>query len=327
MSMSDDHQHRPGTGKLDLAGAAQGPGTRPANTDDSGTSGIRLDRPARQTLPVVVASPHSGRDYPADFIANSPLSPLRLRASEDSFVEEIFAAAPDLGAPLLQALFPRVYVDVNREAFELDPAMYSEPLPNYVTTRNARIAAGLGTIAKVVSNAEQIYRDKLSFTEVEQRIRAFHQPYHQALQGLIEETRAKFGYCILLDCHSMPSGATGQHAGRARRQGPIHAVLGDCHGTACDPMITAEAERLLTGMGYTVRRNNPYAGGYVTRHYGRPRDGIHALQIELNRALYMDEERVERLAGIDPLARDMAALIRGLGGLENPAADLGAAAE
>lgn len=289
--------------------------------------GIRIDRPARQTLPIVVASPHSGRRYPADFVAASPLPALRLRSSEDSFVEEIFGAAPDLGAPLLQALFPRVFVDVNREPYELDPAMFSESLPSHVTTRNARIAAGLGTIAKVVSNAERIYRHKLSFAEVEQRILACHRPYHQALAALIGETRAKFGYCILLDCHSMPSGAIGQRVDRSRRQKTIDAVLGDCHATACDPTITGEAERLLRGMGYSVRRNNPYAGGYVTRHYGRPHDGVHALQIELNRGLYMNEERIERLTGIDDLSRDMTELIQGLGRLADPALDLGEAAE
>jgi N-formylglutamate amidohydrolase len=298
-------------------------------SDSSGESEayLKIVRPERQTLPLVVASPHSGRRYPQDFVARSRLSLQRLRSSEDGFIDEIFGAAPVLGAPILSALFPRVFVDVNREPYELDPAMFSTPLPAFVTTRNARIAAGLGTIARVVSNAEPIYRDKLTFEEADGRIKTYYDPYHRALASLIEETRALFGFCILLDCHSMPSGAAG-HAGdglaRIRR---IDAVLGDCHATACDPLVTREAERLLSDLGYVARRNNPYAGGFVTRHYGRPREGVHALQIELNRGLYMDETRIERLPSIDALAQDMAALITGLGAIRLAPAGIGEAAE
>lgn len=286
-----------------------------------------IRRPKRQTLPLVVASPHSGRVYPESFVARSRLPLARLRSSEDSFVDEIFAAAPALGAPLLQAHFPRVYVDVNREPYELDPAMFSTPLPSYVTTRNARIAAGLGTIARVVSNSEPIYGDKLTFSEADQRIKAFYDPYHKALAALIEETRALFGFCILLDCHSMPSGATQQRAGQANRAKTIDAVLGDCHATACAPVVTGQAERHLIELGYAVRRNNPYAGGFVTRHYGRPRDGIHALQIELNRALYMDEARIERLPSIAGISEDMASLVAALGAIQLPAIGFDLAAE
>jgi N-formylglutamate amidohydrolase len=285
----------------------------PESVADTLESTLRIHRPARQTLPVVVASPHSGRDYPPDFVARSPLSMPRLRSSEDSFVDEIFATAPECGAPLLQALFPRVFVDVNREPFELDPGMFDAPLPAYVTTRNARIAAGLGTIARVVSNSEPIYRDKLTFAEVERRIKRYYDPYHRALAFLIEETREIFGFCILLDCHSMPSGAASQRGDRGGRIRPVDAVLGDCHATACDPTVTNEAERQLIKMGYGVRRNNPYAGGFVTRHHGRPSDGVHALQIELNRGLYMNEATIERLPAIVKLTEDMAGLIRELG--------------
>jgi N-formylglutamate amidohydrolase len=312
-----------------LPARAQGRQAATVSADGEGMleSALRIDRPAHQILPVVVASPHSGRDYPVDFVERSPLSPLRLRSSEDSFVDEIFAAAPKSGAPLLQALFPRVYVDVNREPYELDPAMFVDTLPPYVTTRNARIAAGLGTIARVVSNSEPIYGEKLSFAEVNQRIQRYYDPYHRALASLIEETRALFGYCILLDCHSMPSGATSQRGPRSGTTRPVDAVLGDCHATACDPLVTNEAERHLAELGYVVRRNNPYAGGFVTRHYGRPSEGVHALQIEINRGAYMDEARIERLPAIEKLTNDMANLIRTLGAIGDPAIKLGEAAE
>lgn len=276
---------------------------------------LRVDRPVRQTVPVVVASPHSGRNYPADFVARSALSMRRLRSSEDGFVDEIFAAAPECGAPLLSALFPRVFVDVNREPYELDQSMFVDTLPAYVTTRNARIAAGLGTIARVVSNSEPIYGDKLTFAEVDSRIKRYYDPYHRALASLIEETRETFGFCILLDCHSMPSGAATQRGNGSGRRQPIDVVLGDCHATACDPVVTNRTETLLKELGYAVRRNNPYAGGFVTRHYGRPREDVHALQIELNRGKYMDEARIERLPALGQIADDMAKLIRDLGAL------------
>lgn len=252
---------------------------------------------------------------------------LRLRSSEDSFVDEIFAAAAALGAPLLRALFPRVFVDVNREPYELDPGMFDAPLPAFVTTRNARIAAGLGTIARVVSNSEPIYGDKLTFAEADQRIKRYYDPYHRALASLIEETRDQFGFCILLDCHSMPSGAATQRGGRSGPTRPLDAVLGDCHGTACDATVTNEAERWLVDMGYAVRRNNPYAGGFVTRNYGRPRDGVHALQIELNRGIYMDESRIERLPAMAKLATDMSGLISALGEIRLPDLRIREAAE
>ena len=300
------------------------PATKARKTDETC---LVISRPRRQTLPLVVASPHSGRIYPASFVARSRLPLTRLRSSEDGFVDEIFAAAPTLGAPLLSAQFPRVFVDVNREPYELDPAMFSTPLPSYVTIRNARIAAGLGTIARVVSNAEPVYSDKLTFAEANQRIKDFYDPYHEALATLIDETRALFGFCILLDCHSMPSGAAQQRGGQASQARLVDAVLGDCHATACAPIVTSEAERVLTESGYLVRRNNPYAGGFVTRHYGRPRDGIHALQIELNRGLYMDEARMERLPAIGKLSEDMAGLINKLGAIQLPTIGFDEAAE
>ncbi len=262
-------------------------------------------RPVRQSVPLVFASPHSGTHYNARFLAEARLQGLALRRSEDSFVDELFAAAPALGAPLLSATFPRVFCDANREAWELDPSMFADPLPPWVNSASPRVGAGLGTIARVVASGELVYRHKLPFAEAEARVERCWQPYHDALAGLIAETRAAFGVCLLIDCHSMPA-----HPGHGGN--PADFVLGDAHGTACAPRAARLVEETLGGMGYRVRRNDPYAGGYVTRHYGRPRDGVHALQIEIARSLYMDEVRVERAPGMGPLTRDLRRLIGAL---------------
>ncbi len=258
-------------------------------------------RPAEQTVPMVVASPHSGRHYAPAFLEAARLGPLDLRRSEDSFVEELFAGAVAHGAPLLCAQFPRAYCDPNREAWELDPAMFADALPEWVNTTSPRVGAGLGTIARVVTSGEAIYSGKLRFTEAQARVQECWQPYHDALAGLIAGTRERFGCCLLIDCHSMP-------AGIGRFGGPDF-VLGDAHGTACAPQVTSAAEQALLGFGFEVRRNDPYAGGYVTRHYGRPRDGVHALQIEVARRLYMDEALLERSAGFEPLRGQMTLLL------------------
>ncbi|MFN7000847.1 MAG: N-formylglutamate amidohydrolase [Elioraea tepidiphila] len=266
----------------------------------------RILRPATHRLPFVVASPHSGRAYPPAFLRQTRLDPLALARSEDAFVEEIFADSPALGAPLLVATFPRVFCDVNREPWELDPAMFEEPLPEFVNSASPRVGAGLGTIARIAAGGEPVYRGRLSFADAEARVRGFWQPYHEALGRLIAETRAAFGACLLLDCHSMPA-----HPAAGAAAADI--VLGDAHGTAALPRLTRAAEQILGDLGYRVRRNDPYAGGYVTRHYGRPREGVQALQIEIARRLYMDEARVERTAGLVRVRADMARLIERLG--------------
>jgi N-formylglutamate amidohydrolase len=266
---------------------------------------VTISRPARQTVPIVFASSHSGRAYPAEFVAETRLDALRLRRSEDCFVDELFAAAPSLGAPLLAANFPRAFCDANREAWELDPAMFEEPLPDWVNTRSARVGAGLGTIARIVASGEAIYRGKLRFAEAEHRVRSLWQPFHDALGGLIAATRQQFGACLLIDCHSMPG------ASMAPRLA-ADIVLGDAHGTACAPRAVRVTEQALTGLGFSVRRNDPYAGGYITRHYGRPREGVHALQIEISRPLYMDETRIERLPNFAAIQSRMTALIDAL---------------
>ncbi|MBO0712128.1 MAG: N-formylglutamate amidohydrolase [Acetobacteraceae bacterium] len=267
-----------------------------------------LQRPDRQTAPVVVASPHSGRDYPPEFIAAARLDTLGLRRSEDSFVDELFSTAPDYGIPLLAATFPRAFCDPNREPWELDPAMFEDELPSWVNTTSPRVCAGLGTIARLVASGEMIYRDKLSFAEAERRVRSFWQPYHVTLTELIEQTRQIFGAALLIDCHSMPAhGSSSRHSGQA-----ADFVLGDAHGTACSPRVVRFVERSLAGLGYTVRRNDPYSGGYVTRHYGRPRENIHVLQIEVARGLYMDEVRIERIGRFLEVRQDLSLLLAGL---------------
>lgn len=287
--------------------------------DAAGRDGVeragvfRLHRPITQTLPLVVASPHSGSVYPPEFLAQSALEPMALRRSEDAFVDRIFAGTPDLGAPLLTALFPRAMLDVNREAWELDPAMFADSLPGWVNSRSPRVAVGLGTIARIVASGANIYRRKLTFLEARQRIDRYWRPYHEMLGGTVQGTYHRFGWSVLLDAHSMPP--LGERDGGAG----IDIVLGDCFGSSCAALVTHTAERLLQSFGLRVVRNDPYAGGYVTRHYGRPRDGIHALQIEINRALYMDEARFELLPQVAELTARLTQLVQALGALRLPA--------
>ncbi len=287
-------------------------------TDDnrSPVPSWRLLAPAEQTAPVVFASPHSGRDYPPEFIAASRLNVVSLRRSEDAFMDEIFAAAPDFGAPLLCARFPRAYVDANREAFELDPAMFTDPLPDYVNTRSPRIAAGLGTIARVVTDGEDIYHEPLRFEDALGRIEALYRPYHKALQGLLQATQERFGGCLLVDCHSMPSGQLAPELGAGDGNKPADMVLGDCFGTSSAPAVTDIAKAALEASGFTVALNKPYAGGFTTRHYGRPREGVHVLQVEINRALYMDEKLVRRGPGLPALKCRLGPLMRALANID-----------
>jgi N-formylglutamate amidohydrolase len=268
---------------------------------------LDIKSPVRQRAPVIFASPHSGHLYPAEFLAQSALDPQMLRRSEDSFVDELFEAAPRFGAPLLRALLPRAYVDVNREPYELDPAMFTDPLPAFVNQQSPRVGAGLGTIARVVATGSEIYRAKLTFAEAERRIEGIYRPYHAALERLVASTRAEFGCCLIIDCHSMPSigGPNDTDAGYAR----VDAVLGDCYGTTCAPDVVDAVERLLAGFDYRVVRNTPYAGGFTTRHYGNPAEGRHTLQIEVNRRLYMNETTHRKLPGFDPLKEHLTHLI------------------
>lgn len=249
---------------------------------------FEIDHPASQTIPFVFASPHSGRDYQTSFIANSRLSPLTLRRSEDSFIDDLYSEVPSYGAPFLKALFPRAYLDPNREAYELDPYMFMEPLPEFVNTKSPQVLAGLGTVPRVVANGDEIYKRKLLFKEAENRIKTCYFPYHAALNNLINETKKKFGKCILIDCHSMPSIYT------ESTNNNVDIVLGNKHGKTCANELMQFVENQFKYLDLIVRRNHPYAGGYTTKHYGKPNENVHALQIEVNRASYMNEKTITR---------------------------------
>ncbi len=267
--------------------------------------------PSRQTAPVVVASPHSGSVYPAAFLAQAAVSLAALRRAEDAFVDELFATAPALGMPFLAARFPRSYVDANRESYELDPGMFEGPLPRPLNHRTTRVAAGLGMIPRVAASGEAIYRGRVPSAEIEQRLETCWRPYHTALSMLIEQTHRMFGSALLVDAHSMPSSASG--IGLRERDHRVDIVLGDNHGESCAADLVDCAERWLCARGLRVQRNQPYAGGFSTQRYGSPGLGRHALQIEINRALYMDEARHEKLPTASVVERLMAGLLEEIG--------------
>ncbi len=266
--------------------------------------------PSRQTAPAVYASPHSGDHYPADLIAATRLTRHTLRKSEDSFVDRLFGAAPQYGSPLLRARWARVYLDVNREPYELDQAMFADPLPAHANTSSLRVAGGLGTIARLVADGAEVYGGKLRFADAEARVSRLWRPYHAALAELVAGARRAFGFSILIDCHSMPSvgGPMDRDGGRARPD----IVLGDRFGAACAGVLPTRVERELEALGYRVARNSPYAGGYTTEHYGRPQRRIHALQVEINRALYLDEATMTPTSGFEKLRGHIEQLTRSL---------------
>ncbi len=247
--------------------------------------------PPLPSVPFVFNSPHSGSAYPRAFLAAARLDAEAIRRSEDSFVDELFASVLAAGAPLMRAHFPRAYLDVNREPYELDPKMFAGRLPAFVNARSVRVAGGLGTIARLVADGEDIYAGPLSVEEGLARIEAIYKPYHAALRRLVTATQARHGIAVLVDCHSMPSSTRG-HEQRPRPD----VIVGDRYGTSCSAELSDSAVAILTDLGFTVGRNRPYAGGFITESYGRPALGVHALQIEVNRGLYMDEARFERSA-------------------------------
>jgi N-formylglutamate amidohydrolase len=257
-------------------------------------------------LPLLVASPHSGDCYPADFLAASRLDRRRIRRSEDAFVDRLFAAAPSCGAALLKANFPRAFLDVNREPYELDPRMFVGRLPAHANIRSLRVSGGLGTIARVVAENEEIYAGPIPVEAALDRIATFYFPYHDALAARLERLRRARGFAVLLDCHSMPSGI--RFIDTPRR---VDIVVGDRYGASADPGLVEAAMTLFETLGFAVLRNKPYAGGYITEHYGRPTTGIHAIQIEINRGLYMDEARHLPLPSFDAVAGRLAAFLKG----------------
>lgn len=245
---------------------------------------FEISAPAEQRLPIVFCSPHSGRAYPCEFLTETRLGPDAVRRSEDLFVDQLFDFAPALGAPLIAARFPRAFLDVNREPYELDPAMFEGELPIGVNSASVRVAGGLGTIPRIVAEREEIYRRKLPLSEIEARVDRLYFPFHEALEQLLNETRSRFGFAILLDCHSMPSTVRTQVGGRR-----ADIVLGDRFGVSAAQNFVIAATQHLQGLGFEVSRNKPYAGGFITERYGAPREGVHAIQIEINRGLYADE--------------------------------------
>jgi len=267
-------------------------------------------RPRRVVAPVVFNSAHSGRIYPERFLAMTRLDHLSIRQSEDAWVDELYARAPHLGAPLLRAHFPRAYLDVNREPWELDPNMFVEPLSDRFNTTSPRVAAGLGTLARVVAENKPIYRERLTLEDAQMRIEGIYHPYHAALQKLLSEAIGGFGVALLIDCHSMP---------RILRSGERAApdiVLGDRYGTTCAPGLVDLVETIFVSAGLKVARNRPYAGGFATRTYGRPQHGVHALQIEISRHLYMNEVTLEKHDGFEAMRALIERLIYAMIGLD-----------
>ena len=255
--------------------------------------------------PLVFASPHSGRSYPEDMMAAAALDAHAIRRSEDAFVDELISSAPSHGAAMIRVNLARAYIDVNREAFELDQAMFADELPDFARSRTARVAAGLGAIARVVSEGQEIYARKLTYAEARHRIDGVHTPYHANLARLLGEAHSAHGYAILIDWHSMPAAA----AKAGWRNGPCDIVLGDRFGASCSSLVTEKVERELEALGYRVARNAPYAGGYTTEHYGRPGRRTHALQIEINRGIYLNEMSLEPTKGFKRLKADLEKVI------------------
>ncbi|MCB1341015.1 MAG: N-formylglutamate amidohydrolase [Pseudooceanicola sp.] len=250
-------------------------------------SAYHLTLPRQRRSCVVFASPHGCGVYPESFLRQSQLDTLAIRSSEDAFVDELFAAAPEFGAPLLRAGMPRAFLDLNRSTDELDPALIEGARRH---GHNPRVASGLGVIPRVVANGRAIYRGRLPMAEAQARIAAYWQPYHSVLQSLLDDAHARHGQAILIDCHSMPHEAMDGVARTARRRPEI--VLGDRFGAAAGADIVDRIEAAFSAAGLTVTRNAPFAGAYVTQAYGRPSRRQHAIQIEIDRALYMDETRV-----------------------------------
>jgi len=264
--------------------------------------------PTAYMAPVLFNSPHSGSTYPRAFLAVSRLDVGTLRRSEDSFVDALIAGVVSHGYPLMRAHFPRCFVDVNREPYELDPRMFEGRLPSFANTRSMRVAGGLGTVARVVGDAQEIYDQRIPVDDAMQRIESLYKPYHRALRRLFTKMHRDFGTAMLIDCHSMPS-SSGQKDERPRPE----FVLGDRYGTSCVGVVAETVESTLRTLGYTVSRNKPYAGGFITEHYGNPAAGLHTIQLEINRALYMDERRYERISGFARLSSDLETVARRLG--------------
>ena len=287
---------------------------RAVNPSPSLSGPVVLHAPKVRRSPLVFASPHSGRDYSADLLAWTHLDLIALRGSEDAFVDRLVADAPRHGAPLVEARFPRVFLDPNRAPDDLDAAMFDQPRPGATGSISARAAAGLGVIPRLAADGRPLYQTRLPLAEAQRRLDVFYAPYHTIVRREMEAARACFGDSVLIDCHSMPSSSA--------RGADI--VLGDRYGASCSRAVIARAEAAFRRQGFAVVRNRPYAGAYTTEHYGRPEAGMQALQVEINRGLYLNELNVEVSGGFAAMKRAMDAWI---GEMTEQAGDHRSAAE
>jgi N-formylglutamate amidohydrolase len=277
---------------------------------------FEIAEPTTWRAPIIFNSPHSGAVYPPEFLAASRLPLATLRRSEDCFVDEMIAGLVASGFPVVRVNFPRSYIDVNREPYELDPRMFASRLPSFVNTRSMRVAGGLGTIPRIAGDGQDIYRERLDVEDALRRIETLYKPYHRALRRLVDKALSRFGAAVLVDCHSMPS------VGLSRDEAPRpDIVIGDRYGVSCAAAVSRLVETTLAARAHSVGRNKPYAGGFITEHYGNPLHGAHAIQIEVNRAIYMNEETRARRSGLGRLSADFAALADALAAL--PLGDLG----
>lgn len=265
---------------------------------------FRIIGPVEPTAPVVLASPHSGREYPPAFLAQSRLSLGQLRRAEDAYVDELLGDAVALGVPLVAARYGRAYLDLNRDVDELDPAMIADPLPPSAGQASDRVAAGLGVVPRIAAHGLDIYASRLRLADVQSRVGALHRPYHTAIDELLVRARQRHGYAVLLDCHSMPTPPGAATAPQF--------VLGDLHGQTAAPCLVEAIEAVISRDGFRVARNTPYAGGYTTLRHADPADGIHVVQVEVDRALYMDSARLARHAGFTAVAATLKRLVGAL---------------
>ena len=266
---------------------------------------FRLEMPERWTTGMVFASPHSGRDYPAAFLRASMLDERAIRTSEDAFVDVLFSAAPRFGAPLLAARAPRAFIDLNRSADELDPALIEDVRR---VSHNPRVSSGLGVVPRVVANGRSIYPGKLPRQEAENRLAKYWHPYHARLQALLDECHGRFGEAVLIDCHSMPHEAMDGVVRSGMRRPDI--VLGDRFGAAASGDVVDRIEAAFSEAGFVVTRNAPFAGAYITQAYGRPAKGQHAVQVEIDRSLYMNEQLIRPNGDFEAVQAALRGVIR-----------------
>jgi N-formylglutamate deformylase len=265
---------------------------------------VRRHDPRSAPIPLVLDSPHSGTQYPADF--DHLPSRAQVRQAEDTHVADLYAFAPELGATLVEALFPRAYIDPNRHVADIDPQLMATPWPGFVTP-SRKTELGIGLVWRLAHGGSPMYGRKLSVAEVQRRIADYYEPYQQCLAAALDERHRAFGAVWHINCHSMPAvgDVMSEDPGRARAD----FVLGDRDGSTCGPEFTALIAATLTGMGYGVAINDPYKGVEIVRKHGRPAERRHSLQIEINRKLYMDETSLEPRAGFGQLQANLQRLL------------------